>query len=398
MKILLLSFYYQPDFCAGSFRAEALVNALQQHPAVTSILLLTTKPQRYGRKKNIPDREHVGKLSVTRYAIPQHGNRLYRQIITYSIFAIKSLTRALHSKPEFDLILTTSSRLGTSSLGHIISKLTRRPHFVDMRDIFSDNLKSVFTPSTMTRLIIKMLEKQERAIVYHAQWINFVSPGFLDYFPNNLLGEKTRVFTNGIDPIFIEKRKYHIVENKPKTKNTQLKLVYAGNIGLGQRLEKIIIPLAIRFSEEIEFTIIGDGSAARILKDEIRKKQIVNINMIEPVPREELIEFYYQADVLFVHLADIPAFSKVIPSKIFEYASTNKPILAGVRGVSRNFLEKEVSHAYLFDPDDVDGAAAHITKLMIKPVVVDRSEFIEKYSRETIMQDMIKDLVTAYGN
>ena len=60
-------------------------------------------------------------------------------------------------------------------------------------------------------------------------------------------------------------------------------------------------------------------------------------------------------------------------------------------------LETEVSHAYLFDPGDVDGAAVHITKLMAQPINVDRKFFVEKYSRGKIMRDMIQDIVTAYA-
>ncbi len=397
LRILLLSCYYTPDFSAGSFRAEALVKAIQEHTSIDSAFVLTTKPHRYGRKDDVLASEKEGKIKIVRCTVPQHGNRLYRQLLTFLVYATKLFAKALSSGSEFDLILTTGGRLGTNTIGHAISRVSGKPHFVEMRDIFSDNIKSVFTPSIMTRFIIRMLEKWEKNILHQAQWINFVSPGFLDYFPNDILSDKTRIYTNGIDPIFIEKRKQILGDNKQKTKNTCLRLVYAGNIGLGQRLEKIIIPLALRFPDEIEFILIGNGNAARILNEDILKKQITNITIVDPVPREKLIEYYYGADVLFVHLADIPAFSKSIPSKLFEYASTNKPILAGLHGVSRNMLETEVSHAYLFDPGDVDGAAVHITKLMAQPINVDRTEFVTKYSREKIMRDMIQDIVTAYA-
>jgi hypothetical protein len=48
MRILLLSFYYQPDLCAGSFRATAMVKALLKRlPAGAHLEIVTTAPNRY---------------------------------------------------------------------------------------------------------------------------------------------------------------------------------------------------------------------------------------------------------------------------------------------------------------------------------------------------------------
>ena len=48
MKLLVLSFYYPPDLCAGSFRCEALVEALgAQRPDALQVDVGTTTPNRY---------------------------------------------------------------------------------------------------------------------------------------------------------------------------------------------------------------------------------------------------------------------------------------------------------------------------------------------------------------
>lgn len=47
MKTLVLSFNFQPDLCAGSFRSTALVKALQAKITSTdSIEVLTTTPNK----------------------------------------------------------------------------------------------------------------------------------------------------------------------------------------------------------------------------------------------------------------------------------------------------------------------------------------------------------------
>ena len=168
MKILLLSCYYTPDYSAGSFRAEALVKAIKEHNMIESALILTTKPHRYGRKDNVLAIEEEGKIKIERCTVPQHGNRFHRQLITFLVYAIKLLAKALHSRKKFDLILSTGGRLGTNTIGHVISRVLGKPHFVEMRDIFSDNIKSVFTPSIITSFFIRILEKWEKNILLKA--------------------------------------------------------------------------------------------------------------------------------------------------------------------------------------------------------------------------------------
>ena len=48
MKYLILTYYYKPDFCAGSFRSAALTKAMQEDDTIESAIVLTTQPQRYG--------------------------------------------------------------------------------------------------------------------------------------------------------------------------------------------------------------------------------------------------------------------------------------------------------------------------------------------------------------
>jgi glycosyltransferase involved in cell wall biosynthesis len=115
------------------------------------------------------------------------------------------------------------------------------------------------------------------------------------------------------------------------------------------------------------------------------------MDLLPPVNRQELIEEYLSADVLFLHLNDYPAFEKVLPSKIFEYAATGKPILAGVSGYAAEFIKSEVSNAEVFYPGDHKGALQVLSKLKLEHT--DRHAFISKYTRTNIMKDMSESIV-----
>ena len=109
------------------------------------------------------------------------------------------------------------------------------------------------------------------------------------------------------------------------------------------------------------------------------------------MPRQELISLYQSADVLLLHLNHHEAFKKVIPSKIFEYAATGKPILAGVSGTAAQFLRDNVEGAMVFEPCDYKTAAKMLKNTPLH--IYDRSTFVHDYARDVIMTEMAARIV-----
>ena len=100
---------------------------------------------------------------------------------------------------------------------------------------------------------------------------------------------------------------------------------------------------------------------------------------------------YVKSDILFLHLDEKLAFQRVLPSKIFEYASSNKPILAGVSGYSKNFIEKNIDNSAVFQPCSLNGALIALEKLNL--INTPRENFINLYNRTKIMKDMAEDIL-----
>jgi glycosyltransferase involved in cell wall biosynthesis len=105
------------------------------------------------------------------------------------------------------------------------------------------------------------------------------------------------------------------------------------------------------------------------------------------------MEHYREADILFLHLNDLAAFRKVLPSKLFEYAATGKPVLAGVAGQAADFLRDQVSGAEVFAPCSVEGMALSLEKLLAGPRRFDRGDFCARFRREAIMDQMARDVL-----
>ena len=127
------------------------------------------------------------------------------------------------------------------------------------------------------------------------------------------------------------------------------------------------------------------------LESALQQLNVSNVRLLDPVGRVDLLRLYTQCDYLFLHLNDYSAFEKVLPSKVFEYASTGKPVIAGVSGYARDFIENNVKGSVVFDPCSVDGFIQAFKAL--PKTMVQRDEFIEKYQRQNIARKMAEELL-----
>ena len=139
------------------------------------------------------------------------------------------------------------------------------------------------------------------------------------------------------------------------------------------------------------FKIVGDGGRAQELASALKFAGCQNVVFLQPVNRDELIATYQSADVLFLHLNDFDAFKKVIPSKVFEYAATGKPIWAGVAGYAAEFINSKIQNSAVFPPCNISVAVSSFDNLEI--VTRQRTDFIHEFSRDKIMQKMARTLI-----
>lgn len=384
MRILFLTFYYEPDLSAGSFRSSSLVEELKKDQDI-KIDIITTHPNRYPSfSVEAQDYESNNNISINRIRVPSHRNGLIDQVLAFIFYYFKSIKIA--KKQHYDLVFATSSRLFTAFLASKIARKKKSPLYIDVRDIFLDTIDELlpFYLGKIPKIFIAFIE---RYTFKKAKIINLVSDGFTPYFKKKYPASVLTNYTNGIDKIFLKT----IEKRKTQASSKRINILYAGNLGEGQGLHHIIPELAYNLSDKIDLTIIGDGGKKDTLIASINEHK--NVEILLPVDRFKLVEKYANADILFLHLNKFSAFEKVLPSKIFEYAATGKPILAGVSGYAAKFLQEEVENAEIFSPGDVEGAIAAYDKL--KLVDTDRSNFIDKYSRQKISKLMALDIVNS---
>ena len=389
-RIVYLTFYYEPDLCAGSFRNTPLAIELAKQALEKDIIVdvYTTLPNRYSTfDQSALEFEELGNLRIHRISLPPHKSGMLDQVFSFKKFYSEVIKSNKNKKA--DLVFASSSRLFTAYLGFTIAKKSNAPLYLDIRDIFVDTMSDVFKSKILKIGILPLLRLIEKITFNYAKHINLISFGFKPYFSRFLNTEFT-FYTNGIDEEFLEAFSDVVKKGKNGSKKS---IVYAGNIGEGQGLHKVIPQAAKELGSDFEFTVIGDGGTKKLLQDEIKNLSISNVVLKNPVNRKELQGIYNNADYLFIHLNDYPAFRKVLPSKIFELATFGKPIIAGVSGFAAEFIKNEVSDSFVFEPCNSKQLVDFLRSDMPSNSI-DREEFKLKYKRSNINKLMAGSILS----
>ena len=389
-RVVYLTFYYEPDLCAGSFRNTPLAIELVKQACEKDIIVdvYTTLPNRYSTfEQSAPEFEEIGNLRIHRISLPPHKSGMLDQVLSFKTFY--SEVFRLNKNKRADLVFASSSRLFTAYLGYTIAKKSNAPLYLDIRDIFVDTMSDVFKSKILKIGILPILKLIENKTFSYAKHINLISGGFKSYFSKFSNTEFT-FYTNGIDEEFLESSS---ATEKKENIGSKKSIVYAGNIGEGQGLHKVIPNAANELGSAFEFIIIGDGGTKKLLKDEIEKLSLSNVVLKKPVNRKELQVIYINADYLFIHLNDYPAFRKVLPSKIFELATFGKPIIAGVSGFAAEFIKSEVSDSFVFEPCNAQQLVEFLSTDMASNTI-ERKEFKLKYRRSNINKLMAESILS----
>ncbi|ARK13670.2 glycosyltransferase family 4 protein [Fibrella sp. ES10-3-2-2] len=390
MNILLLTYYFSPDLSAGSFRNTPLAYELARQLGDSgTVHVVTTQPNRYQSFKiEAAAEEQHDNLRISRITVPAHTSGFADQIRSYVSFYSQALT--LTRDNPYDVIVASSSRLFSAFLGAQVARRRQVPLVLDIRDLFRVNILELIKNPAARLVLSPTLRAVEQYTFGYAKHINLVSDGFSDYFADYDQATYSHI-TNGIDDYFVD-----LPGSPASTESPQQRtILYAGNIGDGQGLEKIIPATARLLGPTYQFVVVGDGATKSKLDKAVTDAGLNNVTIRPPVTRAGLLAEYERADYLFLHLNDLTAFERCLPSKLFEYAATDKPVVAGVAGYAAKFINKHVPNSFVFAPGD---AAALATYLLTTPYeTTTRTAFINQFRRETLVAKLARQILKAAG-
>ncbi|KAF0284633.1 glycosyltransferase family 4 protein [Spiribacter roseus] len=168
----------------------------------------------------------------------------------------------------------------------------------------------------------------------------------------------------------------------------RLRVLYAGNVGLAQNLATLLE--AARRLPGIDVDVVGAGSDFERIQ--ALAADVPNVHLHGRVAWSRLPAFYQSADVLYAQLT--PDYARAMPSKLYEYLATGKPLVYGGQGEAQAFLQR-FEHVVTIEPDNVDEliSAVDQTPQLGERIPVNEAarRFVaEKYIREDAVRLVYK--------
>ena len=355
-RILFLTDNFPPEVNAPATRTyEHAREWVGKGYAVTVITCAPNFP--YGKvyegyKNKIFNREEKDGIKVIRvwtYITANEG--FTKRIIDYISFAVMAFIVGLVIRT--DIIVATSPQFFTAVSGRCLSFLKFRPWIMEVRDLWPESIAAV--GAINKGKIYKLLEWVELRLYKSAKKIIVVTDTF-----------KRKISARGIDlsKIAVHKNgvRLDLFEPRPKDKellevNPQFEgkkiFAYIGTLGMAHGLSFILnsLPKLQESLPQAHFLFIGEGAEKENLRVQAEKLELDNITFIPFVPKHEVVRYLSLMDVALVNLKKSDTFKTVIPSKIFEAAALQKPILLGLEGETKGIIESFNAGA-CFEPEN----------------------------------------------
>lgn len=271
---------------------------------------------------------------------------------------------------------------------------------LEIRDIWPDSITAV--GALKEGRIIRTLEKLERALYDMADHIVTVGEGYkANMAAKGVAPDKIDVITNGVDAdLFVPRPPDELLRERLGFSPTAFVVAFAGTIGMASGLD-VALRAAHRLKQQsrddIAFLLIGDGAVRTGLEATAREQGLDNVVFTGLLPRDELPRYLASSDACLVHFRRQELFSTILPSKFFEDAAMEKPILLGFEGEARALLER-ADCGLAFEPDNDAELATAVVQL-----ADDREEarrlgrngrayVLERFDRRTLARDYLSIL------
>ncbi len=383
MRILYFSHYYLPEGNAPATRVSAL--AKRWVAAGHRVTVITCAPnvphgRVYDGYKNSlwPHEENIDGVRVIRvwtWMAPNKGMIL--RIANYLSFLVSALIRAVFlSRP--DIVIATSPQFFCGWTGVLYSiwlRITglffrrRTPFVLEIRDIWPESIGAV--DAIRNKWILGILQILEKWMYLAADKIVTVGDGYCRRLvERGVPAAKISVVMNGWDADLVGSTN-DVTEDLRKLWTLDGKFVcaYIGTIGMACGLD-IYIRAAKRLQQsgihDIALVAVGDGAVRTDLQEQCEREGLKNVIFTGLRPKSEITSWLSIADVCFVHLRKTPLFETVIPSKIFESAGLQRPIVIGVNGDARKLVE-ESQGGVAIEPENDEQLVNCLMRLRASP-------------------------------
>jgi len=141
-------------------------------------------------------------------------------------------------------------------------------------------------------------------------------------------------------------------------------VTYSGTLGLVRPLETIVeAARGLAQEKDIHFVFVGDGQKKAELEKLTAHYRLDNVSFTGLQPLEYIPFFLRASDVLIECLKDVEVAKMAVPSKVFEYMASGKPIVLGCPDGEASALLNNAGGALTYHSSDADELSELILRL-----------------------------------
>lgn len=404
MHILFLTDNFPPEVNAPATRTYE--HAIEWIKLGAKVTVITSNPnfpkgELYsGYKNRLYSRKEIDGITVIRvWTFIAKNEGFLLRILDYLSFALMSLLAGFFQKG--DIIVATSPQFFTAVSGFLLSALKRKPWVFEVRDLWPESIRAV--GAMRDSFLLRALTHLELFLYKQAHHIVVVTEAF-----------KARIASRGIreDKISVIKNGAALDRLKKHPKDLELlrqlgvegKFIvgYLGTHGMAHGLDFILqqakLMESIKELAHVHFLFMGDGAEKSRLLSLHERLALQNVTLLPPVTKEQAVQYLNLFDVALVNLRRSETFTTVIPSKIFEAAALEKPILLGVDGEARQLMEGFHAGVY-FEPENGLEFERVLRSLVLQQEFYERCQqgcqsLAAEYSRSQLAKDMHRVLLS----
>jgi glycosyltransferase involved in cell wall biosynthesis len=334
VKILYLHQYFNTNENSGGTRSYEFSNELTK--AGHEVVVITGKKTDQSSIKN----ERLKVISTnTKYS---NDMGFLRRVLSFFHYILFSIILSLKVK-NIDVVFATSTPITIGVPGYIISKLKRAKFIFEVRDVWPD--VPIELGFINNKALIYLLKKYELFIYKHADYIIALSKGM----KNNILSKgnfknKLSVITNLAN---LEMYNNIEIDEKKIKKNYGLEnkfiCIHPGTMGFVNGLDFILDTANYtKENKEIHYLLIGSGKEKDNLKTRVKKENLNNVTIADPLPKKDIIKVIKASDLgLMVVRNEFKILEDNSANKFFDFLAAGLPILINYEGWQKETLEND---------------------------------------------------------
>lgn len=306
------------------------------------------------------------------------------RMLYYLVFPLHVLLRFLVTAWRYDVIITSTPPLFTGIPGVVAKRLFRKRWILDIRDLWIDASVSLGFVREGS-LYERMSRRFEQLCLANADLVGVTTTELGRRIASRYrVAAPMELMPNGVNtdlfrPVIGEKKR---------------QIVYAGNIGHAQDLDKVALAVkAMNGKYNLKFLIVGDGDIRGQLEQLVRAEDLADWVLFPGVlPREDIPRLLSESLIGVAPLKKMANLEYAAPTKAYEYMACGIPFVGCGNGEIAHLASE--SGAGIIADNTPEAIARALASLIDNPEKMEEMgrqgrEYVAKnYDRETVARKL----------